>query len=215
MTASRNTLYEGPRIAPPADHAPLPTLYWNERVSGWWPGIPTRCTRSCGGVLEAIPPGATATRGPGVVVCATCSREVAWIETTRIIREALTAEDFAPRRGRPPKQQRWPATACACETCGACRMRRWRNGTSVRRRNPVGPLTCEHCRRAFTSDHRDQRFCGRACMGAAKRERALIACGQCGVSFSRRDDRQRYCSVPCVSVARWGERSRYAKEVLA
>lgn len=108
--------YDGARIAPPPGHAPLPTLYWSERVGSWWPNVARYCTRTCRGLLYADPPGVVTT-GPGVVACIVCPRIVAYVAVRRVVLDPLPPEG-APRRGRPPASAVPPCTAEACARPG-------------------------------------------------------------------------------------------------
>jgi hypothetical protein len=42
------------------------------------------------------------------------------------------------------------------------------------RRRPIEPRPCEQCRRSFTPQRSDARFCGDACRAAARRNRITV-----------------------------------------
>ena len=79
--------------------APRPTtVYWSERVRGWWPGLDRHCHSCIGGRLDATPEGAP-TSGPGEVACMNCGRIVAEVLDRRP--PVITAEQW---RALPAEQ---------------------------------------------------------------------------------------------------------------
>lgn len=122
-------------FSPRMTSLPMParpdTLYWDERVGGWWNDFPRACQVCIGGRLDATPPN-TPTSGPGVVACLNCGREAAEVlETRPAPPRPLTAEELAPKRGPKPKTIAPPpprpaADLVPCADCGTPRV--WKRG---------------------------------------------------------------------------------------
>jgi hypothetical protein len=88
----------------------------------------------------------------------------------------------------------------------ACCNRAWRARQPKPEPVPLAPSTCERCGETFQPSRKNQRFCGKACVGLhhrALRARGLHPrrCGHCGVEFQSRTDTHKYCSARCQSRA--------------
>jgi hypothetical protein len=102
--------------------APKPrTVYWSERINGWWAGVPRRCPSCIGGHLAATPPN-TPSSGPGSVSCINCSRELAEVLDGPTRPRVLPPEEPVKRGPKPKavtqeKPRRYqPCADCRCPT---------------------------------------------------------------------------------------------------